>query len=63
MEKINYMQIVQQTDKEKLAMYMKVKKKQLAEMLIQCNKIIDANFPIVTFGDCHEKKSTELKCL
>jgi len=52
---MNYMQIVEQTDEEKLAMYMKCKKKQLAKMLIQCNKIIDANFPVVTY----ERKQTK----
>ncbi len=34
-------QIVEQTDKEKMAMYMKCSKKELAEMLIQCNKHLD----------------------
>jgi hypothetical protein len=40
-------QVVQQTDKEKLKMYMKIKKKKLAKMLIQCNKILDSR--IATF--------------
>lgn len=30
--------IIKQTDKEKLAMYMKQPKKKLAEMLLNCNK-------------------------
>jgi len=34
------MEIVK-TDKEKLAMYMKCKKKELAEMLLNCNKHLD----------------------
>ena len=38
---VGYMQIVEQTDKEKLAMYMKCKKKELAEMLINCNKYLE----------------------
>ncbi len=37
----NYHQIVEQTDKQKLKMYMKCKKKELAEMLIQANKVLD----------------------
>lgn len=45
------MQIVEQTDEEKMAMYMKVSKKKLCEMLIQCNKIIDARPPeIILYG-------------
>ena len=35
-----YMRIVKQTDEEKLAMYMKCKKKELAKMLIECNKLL-----------------------
>ena len=34
------MQIIEQTDEEKLAMYMKCKKVELAKMLIECNRII-----------------------
>jgi hypothetical protein len=37
------MQIVEQTHEEKLAMYMKLPKKQLAEMLIYCNEFIERN--------------------
>ena len=36
------MQIIPQTDKEKLKMYMKLSKTELAKMLIQTNKIIEA---------------------
>lgn len=36
------MQVVKQTDEEKMVMYMKCPKKQLAQMLIQCNKILDS---------------------
>jgi hypothetical protein len=36
------MQIIEQTDEEKLAMYMKMPKKKIAEMLIQCNKHLEA---------------------
>lgn len=38
------MQVIQQTDEEKMAMYMKMPKKKLAEMLIQCNKVLDAQY-------------------
>lgn len=46
------MQVIPQTDKQKMAMYMKLPKKKIIAMLIQCNKMIDyysnnAN-PIVT---------------
>jgi len=37
---VGYMQIVEQTDEEKLKMYMKCKKKELAEMLINANKVM-----------------------
>jgi len=36
------LQIVEQTKEEKMAMYMKLPKKQIAEMLINCNDIITA---------------------
>lgn len=34
-------QIIQQTDEEKLAMYLKLSKEELAKMLIQSNKQLD----------------------
>lgn len=34
-------QIIHQTHKEKVAMYMKCKKKDLAEMLTSCNELLD----------------------
>jgi hypothetical protein len=39
------MQIVEQTKEEKIAMYMKCNKRALAEMLYQCNLIIEAWTP------------------
>lgn len=44
------MRIIKQTDKEKIAMYMKVPKKKLAEMLIQCNKVLDAQYGAKVFS-------------
>lgn len=41
------MQIVKQTKEEKIKMYMKCPKKQLAEMLWSCNVIIDSLTPKV----------------
>jgi hypothetical protein len=41
-------QVIQQTDEEKKALYMELSKEKLAEMLVQCNKII--NQRINTFG-------------
>jgi hypothetical protein len=36
------MQIIEQTYEEKVKMYMKLSKKELTQMLIHCNDIIDA---------------------
>ena len=38
-------QIIEQTDEEKMAMYMKCTKKELIEMLIQANKHLDSFKP------------------
>ena len=48
-------QIVEQTDEEKLAMYMKCTKKQLSEMLIQANKHLDELIPDITYVAPTEK--------
>jgi len=37
----HYMRIKKQTQKEQIKMYMKVSKKKLVKMLINCNHIID----------------------
>ncbi len=34
-------QVVQQTREEKIKMYMKCSKKELAEMLVECNRLLD----------------------
>lgn len=34
------MQVIQQTRDEKIAMYMKLNKRELAEMLVNCNELI-----------------------
>lgn len=39
------MQIIEQTYEEKMAMYMKLSKKELAQMLIEANKHLDARAP------------------
>lgn len=44
------MQIIKQTDRQKTTMYMKLPKKKLVNMLIQCNKIIDSMTPIVAYN-------------
>ena len=41
------MQVVKQTDKQKMAMYMKLPKKKIIEMLIQCNKVLDSRKIVV----------------
>lgn len=43
----NYMRVVEQTDEEKIAMYMKQPKHKLAEMLVSCNKHFDKFVPVV----------------
>jgi hypothetical protein len=40
------MQVIQQTDEEKMAMYMKLPKKEIIAMLIQCNKILDSRMVV-----------------
>lgn len=41
-------QVIEQTHEEKMAMYMKEPKKDLAAMLIQCNKLLDAQLQVKT---------------
>lgn len=36
------MQVIEQTHEQKMAMYMKLPKKKLIEMLIQCNLLLEA---------------------
>lgn len=43
------MQIIEQTHDEKVAMYMKLKKVKLIEMLIQCNEILDSQQVDITY--------------
>lgn len=45
MKETNFMQIIKQTDKEKMVMYMRCTKKKLALMLIQANKIVESVKP------------------
>ena len=39
-------QLIEQTDKEKMKMYMKLSKKKLIQMLIQSNKFIETRLRI-----------------
>ena len=43
-------QVIEMTKEEKLAMYMKLPKKQLAEMLYECNRLMD-RMPIFQVED------------
>jgi hypothetical protein len=52
------MQIIQQTDEEKIAMYMKFPKKEIIAMLIQCNKILDSRM-VLSADDENVKKVRE----
>ena len=45
--RINYFQVVQQTDKQKFEMYVKLRKKELAKMLIEANKHLSNTFYVV----------------
>lgn len=45
------MQVVQQTDKEKLKMYLKLSKIELAKMLIEFNRIIESGALQVVTGE------------
>lgn len=40
------MQVIEQTHKQKMKMYMKCTKKKLAEMLIECNRILEAQLQV-----------------
>ena len=40
-------QIVKMTDKEKMTMYMKLSKKEIIGMIIECNKVLDMITPIL----------------
>lgn len=40
-------QVIQQTDEEKMAMYLKCTKKELALMLIQANKMLELSKRVV----------------
>lgn len=41
------MQILEQTDEEKMAMYMKLEKEEIISMLIQTHKVLDSLLPRV----------------
>ena len=43
-------QIIQQTDEEKLAMYMKLSKEELAKMLIENQKIVARLTPTISYS-------------
>lgn len=43
----NFYQVIKQTDEEKMAMYMKLLKKEIISMLIEANKFIDKVTPTI----------------
>ena len=58
-------QIIQQTDEEKMAMYMKLPKKKIIEMLIQCNKILENKMEVIDTNyvqSDEEIQSAKLNC-
>jgi len=48
-------QIQEQTPEEKIAMYMKLTKKELVGMLIECNRLLDSQLKVI----CDEYKCIE----
>ena len=42
------MQIIEQTLKQKMAMYMKLPKKKIIEMLIECNRVLETRIPYLS---------------
>lgn len=42
------LRVIEQTEEEQVAMYMKLPKKKLAEMLVECNRVISQMKPKVT---------------
>ncbi len=62
------MQVIQMTQKEKMKMYMKLSKKELAVMLINCNKMIDnlCPQPVVSGQEIYNKfrpNDTTITCV
>lgn len=45
----NYMQVVDMSDEEKIAIYMKLSKKKIIEMLLACHKTMDTIFPVLSY--------------
>lgn len=45
----NYMQVIEQTDEEKIEMYKKLPVLDIIKMLIECNKIINARAPSIVY--------------
>ena len=48
--------IIEQTQEEKLKMYMKYTKKELAKMLLECNKFLDYKKPKFTIVNSDKDK-------
>ena len=44
-------QVIELSDKEQLKLYMKQPKKKLAEMILQCNKLLKSRSEKLEFGD------------
>ena len=58
-----------QTDKEKMTMYMKLSKKELIDMLIECNRVVESITPIVVEtktlcgGFAPDQRTTGMNCI
>lgn len=57
MEHLNYNQVANSTDEELMAIYMKCKKRELAAMIIECNRALER----LTNFACQKPDLTELK--
>lgn len=58
---LNFSQVVEQIDEEKLKMYMKLPKKKLVEMLIEANRCIRISTPFTEIVLPQEKIHWEMK--
>jgi len=56
-------QVIEQTDEEKTAMYMKMPKEDIVKMLIQCNKILNSRIPqVVQLNSCQHNFRQQDQC-
>ena len=54
-------QIAEMTHQEKIKMYQKLKKREIIEMLINCNNVLDSIAPIIKINSSEKPKRSEGK--